>query len=357
MNLQHGARELPNLDLLRSLAVLLVASGHTFMYGGRQNWCGWGGLTGVSMFFVHTCLVLMFSLERDPHVGRFYVRRAFRIYPLWLVILALTILVKLPISPAYAPTFRYYAAPPMEVLNNVFLTFNLFCLHRGSPVFQTGANIVGASWSLAVEMQMYLFLPVLFFFIRSVRRLWPLLMLDIFIIAYNRMTLGADNSSLQACVPFFLPGVMAYVLLHKQRPIFPSWIYPIYLLSYIALHYRYGTLRATCFFCLFLGLTQPLFQQVTWKPLLRTAHLIARYSYGIYLCHMGAIVIGFYYLRNCNRVERAAGYLAFMIAAPVFFYHTVEKPMIVLGSKLARRIERGREPAMTEEALSLEPVP
>jgi peptidoglycan/LPS O-acetylase OafA/YrhL len=45
------------------------------------------GSFGVLLFFVHTCLVLMYSMERSNLEGRrladnFYIRRIFRIYPL-----------------------------------------------------------------------------------------------------------------------------------------------------------------------------------------------------------------------------------------------------------------------------------
>jgi peptidoglycan/LPS O-acetylase OafA/YrhL len=357
MKPQRGPAELPNLDILRSVAVLLVVLAHTLMYTHRGAWDGWMGLTGVSMFFVHTCLVLMWSLERDPHVGRFYLRRVFRIYPLWLVVLALTILVKLPISPAYAPAFRFYEARPMEILHNVLLTFNLFCLGPNKADTGGGAHIVGASWSLAVEVQMYLFLPVLFFFARSMRQLWPLIAIDGFVILYDRILLSATDTNLLGCVPYFLPGIIAYVLTKKQRPMVPAWVFPLFLLVYVAVHRSIGTVRATRFFCLLLGLMLPMFHQVSWRPVVRVSHLIARYSYGIYLCHMGAIAIGDYYLRDHSHGVRAAGYLGFLIAAAVVLYHTIEKPMIRLGSKLASHVETGKEPTMNEENLSLEPAP
>src|SRR5579875_3289367 len=101
-----------NMDLMRSVAVFLVMLSHLLVYthsyrhAGRALW--FVGILGVSMFFVHTTLVLMWSLERDPHTIRFYVRRAFRIYPLWLVVLGLTVLLRYPASPAFAPAFAFY---------------------------------------------------------------------------------------------------------------------------------------------------------------------------------------------------------------------------------------------------------
>ena len=80
-----------NLDFLRSAAVLLVVGFHLAKYfngqPGRLQVTDFG-LLGVMFFFVHTTLVLMFSLERQrasssaPLFYPFMIRRCFRIYPL-----------------------------------------------------------------------------------------------------------------------------------------------------------------------------------------------------------------------------------------------------------------------------------
>ena len=79
------------MDLLRSVAVLVVFFTHYFdlQYGFGATWTLlWHlGQLGVLIFFVHTSLVLMWSLERSSLqrgklVAPFFLRRAFRIYPL-----------------------------------------------------------------------------------------------------------------------------------------------------------------------------------------------------------------------------------------------------------------------------------
>src|SRR6476646_7615937 len=78
-----------NLDLLHSFAVTLVVGFHlakffNFRFAGLRITDF--GLLGVMLFFVHTTLVLMFSLERQsarpgaPLFLPFIVRRCFRIY-------------------------------------------------------------------------------------------------------------------------------------------------------------------------------------------------------------------------------------------------------------------------------------
>src|SRR5262249_13521735 len=78
----------PNLDLVLANAVLMVVVFHVLGFFGIKHACPFNleamGHLGVLVFFVHTCLVLMFSLERQlERFGRrrfflaFMVRRCF----------------------------------------------------------------------------------------------------------------------------------------------------------------------------------------------------------------------------------------------------------------------------------------
>jgi peptidoglycan/LPS O-acetylase OafA/YrhL len=342
--------DLANLDILRSFAVLLVVVSHFLMYVQRGVYTGLMGLTGVCLFFVHTCLVLMWSLERDPHSGRFYLRRLFRLFPLWLVILAIVVLFKIPVSPLASPRFAYHAPSMLELWANITMTFDLWF----------GGNIVGASWSLPVEAQMYLLLPVLFFFVRGTRALWVLLVVDALVIVTvwaGGIQTAPPGQALAVCVPFFLPGVMAYALTKKVKPNLPAWSFLVALVGLSFIEQRYGSMFWSSFFCLAVGLSLPFFRQITWRPLTRAGHVIARYSYGIYLTHIPAICVGMHYLEHYNLALRLLSIPVTIIVASVALYHGVEAPMIRLGGKLAKKIEPGPMPKMNEATLSLEPAP
>jgi peptidoglycan/LPS O-acetylase OafA/YrhL len=83
-----------NLDILRSIAVLLVLLDHVLdMVASKHHlrvfhdFIGYSGRLGVLLFFVHTSLVLNFSLAQLQTSGwqlvrTFFVRRTFRLYPL-----------------------------------------------------------------------------------------------------------------------------------------------------------------------------------------------------------------------------------------------------------------------------------
>ncbi len=143
---------LRNLDLLRSCAVLLVACSHFVPTCLRWSDHGMGRL-GVMVFFVHTCLVLMMSMERGlvaelPSIRTFYLRRAFRIYPLSiLTVLAVTCL-HIPVDP-FCP-FQHPSG--VELLSNLGLIQNL----------TRARSLVGPLWSLPWEVQMYFALPFVF---------------------------------------------------------------------------------------------------------------------------------------------------------------------------------------------------
>src|SRR5256885_16216755 len=78
-----------NLDVLRAVAVLLVLADHVFAAtahaSGTWNWNWAVGRLGGLLFFVHTSLVLMSSLEGGGSAPgwakRFYLRSPFRILP------------------------------------------------------------------------------------------------------------------------------------------------------------------------------------------------------------------------------------------------------------------------------------
>lgn len=349
-------RNAVNLNLMRSVAVLLVVLAHLDLYSGwslaplNQVWLL--GTLGVAIFFTHTTLVLMWSLDRDPHTLRFYIRRAFRIYPLWLVVLVFSIAVQLPTSPAFAPQFRFLHVGFREFLYNAFLVFNIW----------GGARLIGASWSLPVEMQMYIVLPLLFFFMKHNRALWPLILLEALAIVTAKSVDPPLAGDLLFYTPCFLPGAIAYMGFKKFTPRLPAWLFPIWLLSLVEsfnVHasHKQSSLRSIWLFALILGMSLPLFKQINWRPLALTVHMIARYSYGIYLCHFAAIAVALHYLRADGLVTRIVAFVAVLVGLSVLFYHTVEEPMIRLGSKIAKRFVRGPEARIDERELSLEMAP
>ncbi len=285
----------------------------------------------------------MWSLQRDPNVGRFYLRRIFRIYPLWIVVFLLILLLRVPTSPLFGPNFGFHMPIGKEWWYQILLLFNL----------RYGPTVVGASWTLPIEVEMYLLLPYLFYFMRNVRAVWPLFVLAGFVILWDYASYPAEYGALPMAIPYFMGGIIAYQMSRRLRAVLPSWTFPLFVGALVAYGYHHGNYRVSWGICLVLGLGLPLFQQMTWTPAVRCSHLIARYSYGVYLGHFIAIAVGSYYLRGFPLAVRALGYAATLLAVPVAFYHLVEHPMIRLGQALAKTPLFGR----SERDLNLEPAP
>ena len=216
--------------------------------------------------------------------------------------------------------------------------------------------MVSASWTLPIELHMYLFLPFLFFFVRSTRKIWPLFVLQCFMMVVAKGVTGVAPLFLLVA-PCFFPGVVSYFLSQRWRPSLPGWSFIPAFMALVGAMCWLGTFPGSWILTTVLGLMLPCFYQIPFRWFNRATHLIARYSYGIYLGHAFAIVVAVHLLENHSLPLRIFAFFAVIIVLPVTLYHTIEEPMIRLGSRLARRIETGPEPAVNERTLSLEPAP
>ena len=218
-------RDLPNLDLLRSVAVVSVVIEHTLLAAHIESigsWqVAWIGVVGVFMFFVHTSLVLMWSLERKPDTLDFYIRRAFRIYPLaWAAILT-AVVFHTPTEGTPHNYFQYTHHSSSSLMSALLLIQN----------FYGHQNFVGVLWSLPYEVQMYLLLPVLFFFVQKNANVLYLLAIWALTVTFCHVTFSSNGHNLATVIPYFLPGVMGYVGFARILPRMPSWSFPFFLLT------------------------------------------------------------------------------------------------------------------------------
>jgi len=326
-------RTLPNLDLLRSLAVLSVVLDHVLLAYGITSigplHVEWIGLCGVFVFFVHTALVLMWSLERKPHTLDFYIRRIFRIYPLPILACAVALLFHAPVHGTPLHYFQYTAPPgPLSALAAFLLIPNL--VPGGS-----GYLPESVMWSLPYEVEMYVLLPVIFFFVRRNFSLWPLVLFWTFAFVVGKSLFPGDGHNFILCLPLFIPGVIAYVGFSRYRSRLPAWTFPIALLAAWTLLVIGPRWRRADVLCLALGLGLPLFHQITAPWLIAASHTIAKYSYGI--------VLGLYLLPHRPIAIQIAVILSSTALLAAAAYHLLEAPMIRIGSRLANRAEQRYE--------------
>lgn len=114
--------------------------------------------SGVDLFFVLSGFlivgILLDAKGSNNYFSTFYARRAFRILPLYFVMIGLFILLRNVIPN------NWLFSQNIKIWNYLTFTQNFLVPDRGF-----GANWLGVTWSLAVEEQFYLILPLLVWFL------------------------------------------------------------------------------------------------------------------------------------------------------------------------------------------------
>jgi peptidoglycan/LPS O-acetylase OafA/YrhL len=322
---------LKNLDLLRSIAIILVVISHipfpTFQFLNfySQKYLG---LLGVFIFFTHTSFVLMFSLERinlkNNFYFKFYTQRIFRIYPLSM----LAVLVFFFIDYYFQNNFN-----TKQFLSNIFLVQNFTkFLSNPEPL-----------WSLPYEVQMYLFLPIFFLLIKNKpKRIITIYIFTTIIVIFLKIE---DKSKfyydLVHFFPCFLSGIMGYVLFKNNKKKHSYFYLIIYLLTWIIVfpllikknisENLLGTI-----FSLLLGLLISVTKEIKLSILSIIAKNIAKYSYSIYLFHMLPIKI--FENLNIENFFKIPIIITFLLIFCYLSFNLIENPMIKLGKKLSKSL-------------------
>jgi peptidoglycan/LPS O-acetylase OafA/YrhL len=172
-----GAPEhVPALDGFRGLAIFLVAGNHFTHLPPRTEvdrvwitlaWLGW---IGVDLFFVLSGFLItgiLLEAKGSPHYFRnFYARRILRIFPLYYLVLAVSLFV-LPHVLPNDKAQRFASIAGDEIYYWLYLSN--FAIARAG---QTRHGVLDVTWSLAIEEQFYLVWPavVLLMSRRSLKR-------------------------------------------------------------------------------------------------------------------------------------------------------------------------------------------
>lgn len=205
-----------NLDFVRLVAVSLVIVGHAYPLLGQPGIPLIFGTTistyAVKIFFVLSGFLILASWERDPHTGRFLLKRVLRIFPALCVTVLLTALV---IGPAVTRiTIKDYFAHWMFF--DYFKNMRLYFSTSLPGVFESNTypnTVNGSLWSLPVEFSMYLLVLVLgmstrFFAPSSLTHVWFAATLSIIAISVLDLYLKLDL--LTDVVIYSMPMALAF---------------------------------------------------------------------------------------------------------------------------------------------------
>jgi peptidoglycan/LPS O-acetylase OafA/YrhL len=333
-----------NLDILRCLAVLCVLASHLLTtwsvtrIGIAEEWAI--GHLGVLLFFVHTALVLMASIERygtdrPGWIRVFYIRRAFRIYPLAVASIVLVTAVRMPAHVPVAGVVAEYVRPSAGTLaSNLTLTQNV--MFRPS--------VLGVLWSLPIEVQMYLILPFCYL-VASRRRSSPLAALVLFFMGlWLVLNTGAIPHTYRLWslefAPCFCGGLIAFHLARRGiRPFAPAILWPLALVAagglFFALHPDKQTAHVWWVPCILLGFAIPLIRDARPSLITAIAHRICEVSYSIYLLHVPVLWLSFVVLRFLPLWCQWTTFGLLLVTVPPVAYRFFEQAFIRLGKVVA----------------------
>jgi peptidoglycan/LPS O-acetylase OafA/YrhL len=159
----------PSLDGIRAFSVIAV-----MLYHANIAWLP-GGFLGVEVFFVVSGFLITSLLieEREStrriDLKQFWIRRARRLLPALVVMLAATAICVAFYATDSAPDFRRDVLPSLGYFSNWWQIFAV-----DTPYFAASSlPVLRHLWSLAVEEQWYLIWPLLFVFVFGAKWMRP----------------------------------------------------------------------------------------------------------------------------------------------------------------------------------------
>ncbi|MGP0575677.1 acyltransferase family protein [Paenibacillus peoriae] len=347
------------VDTLRALAIIGVLLVHVSQHvDGLNGWLQKGlsiGAKGVALFYVASAFTLFLSLSRrsgdkKERISAYLLRRFFRIAPLYYVMLGIYLVVN-----GTGPRFWLGDQEGVTAAN---IAAHVLFLNGLNPYWIN--SIIGVEWSIAVECMFYLFIPLLFKLIRSVRHAtWFVVM--VLVVSFGLNTVFAQYPWIS---DHSLWGHYLYLWFPNQLPVFGLGI----LLFFIWKDERHwksidrvsgGLLLVSVLFAFFGGMTDYLigvglllgaYALYHWQPiwlLNRVWSWIGRLSYSMYLTHM--LALGLIVQVKIPFAPLVSLTLMFIMTLLVtiglswFTYSWIEQPGIRWGKKLISRMKPVRK--------------
>jgi peptidoglycan/LPS O-acetylase OafA/YrhL len=353
-------KRLAFIDSLRGLAALYVVIFHIslvpkfkpvipdFIKPFILN--GW---TGVTLFFVISAFTLSYtlkekSLEKRPLLF-FYIRRAFRILPLyytWLFVMCIMI-------------FGW------DLMNGIWLNKKSLILYtffgfNFFPGKQEG--LVWASWTLGVEMVFYLFFPFIFRWCKNLKRAFVFFLITLFFswvhyqLAYKIPNYDVGKAILNQ-LPVFAIGIICYyvflIVEYKNKIKNVSFLIVICSLSLIvSLSYfpdLFGKIPLIYPMSILYGMLLIGLAVLPLKIIVnRVSVFFGLISYSLYLNHPQLIsyMSYFYKLIYSYRLNAMISFILCVFATLIpltivslMTYYLIEKPGMSLGRNIINRIK------------------
>lgn len=349
----QGTRYFPSLDGLRAVSILLVVGLHS----QDGLWMKLHGTIGVTVFFVISGWLITTLLLREEsrrgrvHLGKFYLRRGFRLLPVYFTVLAVFVLLIVVLNLQWGHDGFIGGLPYYLTYQNDWAPTSLF----------------GHTWSLAIEEKFYVVWPLLAFAVAAVRRFrLPLLG------ALLAFTLGAEQSQAVPVYYFatYTPlvlGCLLAVLMQDRRaygwlavlthPLFTGLIVTAAAAQALLFESDHGHVHTLFSFLTVLALPGLIVGSRRAAGVLSSRPLVyvGTRSYSLYLVHPLVIaVVGYVIPAGSSNKLIEVAHLAIIVAVSLLIaellYRLVEQPLIKVGRWLMKPKQLASVPAVVRRS-------
>lgn len=334
-----------DIQILRALAVIFVVLFHLEVAGIES------GFLGVDVFFVVSGF-LMAILYKTGETKKFFERRAKRLLPAYFTTVAITLIasifIVLPSELGQVATQSIYS---------IFFANNFGFWMQNSYFSKTDFNPLLHLWSLGVEIQFYLIVPLLVWFFRKSKIFLPLVLIGSFLSCIFIVGISPKTSFFMMPLriwEFLIGFVIAYYLTNEGNIKTQNyqWLGLIGLIVLCAIPFirvdgqSLNRLEAhPSFYALLVCFATSLVLSCGLPKVLQESSFgnflakIGDYSYSIYLVHFPIIVLYLYepfsgtILYPENYVDKAI-LLGLIIVTSVLMHRYVETRRINSASKV-----------------------
>jgi len=390
------------IDVLRGLAILLVIAVHSeqqieglpTLWASLFNY----GQLGVQLFFVASALTLCLSMKgrnENYHIIKFYIRRVFRIAPVYYFGIVLYFF--------WRTAKGYYKSQALQMpdsYNFIGVLENIFFLHGFDP--RNFNFVVPGGWSVATEMTFYAIFPFLYLLQNKLgaKRFIIFSAVTIglsFVIQYSLIFLvqpilidyrllkgkifndgfGFIYCSIFNQISVFLIGIITYQSLGKviiNKVLIGAFlllsVFSYYLLNATILStgmngFMYPILSSVSFLILALWLSNP--KHKFKSKISRMLINVGRVSFSMYLLHfllidvLRFIYVKFIFVYLTSTISQLFIFYLSLTAITYYFskltFMLIEKPGINFGNRIILKLYQKKELHLCIPPLKLRPPP
>ncbi len=282
----------------------------------------------VDMFFIVSGFLIFWSFDSDKNKKYFYIKRFFRIFPLYAFLIILQTLFFIGFSDGgFGQVMKYFAS------NILFLNFLSPSVGTMLSTLQMDA-INGSLWTLKNEVTFYLFVPFIFMLYKKWGGVFLMILYSLSVIyMFGVDYLGISKLLVQfpAQLRLFLVGILLYVMFDR----FKDKNITLWVIGSLVLIIMFGQNHYFKFsvYPFLLGII------LIWLVyFVKYIKINFDFSYSFYILHFPVIQLALYFGVNpTNPIASFVGLYSVILVLSYFSEKYIEKRFMKIGKEIVKK--------------------